>query len=150
MNIDYTKKEGNAAVISLTLKPEDYKPAYNAEIKKQQKSTNLRGFRKGKTPRSMIVKMYGKAILADLVSKKVQESFSDYLEKEKIETLGDPLPIERDGPITIITINRPHVRNAVDNETATALTAGCYHRPVTTKGEEPSHAREEVNILCAN
>src|SRR3546814_5230188 len=28
-----------------------------------------------------------------------------------------------DGPVTIVTINRPHVRNAVDNETAAALTA---------------------------
>ena len=31
------------------------------------------------------------------------------------------LIVERDGPVTIITINRPSVRNALDNETATAL-----------------------------
>jgi len=33
------------------------------------------------------------------------------------------LVVENDGPITIITINRPDVRNALDNETASALTA---------------------------
>ncbi|WGR97094.1 crotonase/enoyl-CoA hydratase family protein [Bradyrhizobium sp. ISRA443] len=32
------------------------------------------------------------------------------------------LVVENDGPVTIITINRPEVRNALDNETATALT----------------------------
>ena len=34
----------------------------------------------------------------------------------------DPkLLVEKDGPVTIITINRPDVRNALDNETAAAL-----------------------------
>lgn len=32
------------------------------------------------------------------------------------------LLVETDGPVTIITINRPEVRNALDNETALALT----------------------------
>lgn len=35
----------------------------------------------------------------------------------------DKVLVARDGPITTVTINRPHVRNAVDNETAAALTA---------------------------
>lgn len=34
----------------------------------------------------------------------------------------DKLLVENDGPVTIITINRPEVRNAIDNETATELT----------------------------
>ncbi len=32
------------------------------------------------------------------------------------------LGVETDGPVTVITINRPAVRNALDNETASALT----------------------------
>jgi enoyl-CoA hydratase len=32
------------------------------------------------------------------------------------------LLVENDGPVTVITINRPNVRNALDNETAAALT----------------------------
>jgi enoyl-CoA hydratase/carnithine racemase len=34
----------------------------------------------------------------------------------------DKLLVENDGAVTIITINRPDVRNAIDNETAAALT----------------------------
>lgn len=34
---------------------------------------------------------------------------------------ADKLLIEHQGPVTIITINRPKVRNALDNETASAL-----------------------------
>ena len=33
------------------------------------------------------------------------------------------LLVRRDGPVTIVTINRPEVRNALDNPTAAALTA---------------------------
>ena len=33
---------------------------------------------------------------------------------------------ERDGPITTVVINRPEVRNAVDNETAEALADARY------------------------
>jgi len=33
-----------------------------------------------------------------------------------------PILIEKDGPITLITLNRPEVRNAVDRQTACELT----------------------------
>ena len=38
------------------------------------------------------------------------------------ETGTSKLLYEQDGPVAIITINRPEVRNALDNETADALT----------------------------
>src|SRR5258707_2768998 len=33
----------------------------------------------------------------------------------------DPVLVERDGPVTIVSINRPHCRNAVDGGTARKL-----------------------------
>lgn len=36
-------------------------------------------------------------------------------------TSAEPVLIERDGPVTVISINRPEVRNAVDGDTAAAL-----------------------------
>src|ERR1700704_7170914 len=33
----------------------------------------------------------------------------------------DPVLVERDGPVTIVSINRPHCRNAVDGATARKL-----------------------------
>jgi enoyl-CoA hydratase len=36
-------------------------------------------------------------------------------------TETDTVLIERDGPITIVSINRPHCRNAVDGATARKL-----------------------------
>ena len=36
-------------------------------------------------------------------------------------TDADNVLVERDGPVTIVTINRPHCRNAVDGATARKL-----------------------------
>ena len=36
-------------------------------------------------------------------------------------TEADNVLVERDGPITIVSINRPHCRNAVDGATARKL-----------------------------
>src|SRR6266446_3390607 len=36
-------------------------------------------------------------------------------------TEADPVLVERDGPVTIVSINRPHCRNAVDGATARKL-----------------------------
>ena len=38
-----------------------------------------------------------------------------------------PVHYETDGPIAIVTIDRPEVRNAVDDETAEALAAAFRH-----------------------
>ena len=35
--------------------------------------------------------------------------------------MSDAVLVETDGPVTIVTINRPHARNAVDRETAGIL-----------------------------
>ena len=32
-----------------------------------------------------------------------------------------PVRVERDGPVTVVTLSRPHARNAVDGPTAHAL-----------------------------
>ena len=52
----------------------------------------MRGFRKGKVPMSVIKKMYGKAMLADVINNLIQEKLGEYLEEEKLDILGQPLP----------------------------------------------------------
>ena len=46
--------------LDITLEPSDYTPAVKSELKKFRNQAQLKGFRKGKTPESVIKKMYGK------------------------------------------------------------------------------------------
>lgn len=99
MNIDYSKTVNNTAQIAITVEPQDYKELFENEVKKQQKKINIKGFRKGKTPKSMIHKMYGLSILSDIVTNKLQQSLAEYLDQEKIDILGQPIPVESGDPI---------------------------------------------------
>lgn len=99
MKIDYTKTGSGTVEVTINVEPEDYKEPFEKEIKNQQKKINLKGFRKGRTPRSLIQKMYGESILSDIVTKQVSDALNDYIEKEKIKILGQPLPMDSSDPV---------------------------------------------------
>ena len=82
------------AVLTITLEKADYEPQFKAELNKYRKEAHMKGFRKGKTPVSVIRKMYGKAVLAEVINKKLQAELSKYLIDNEVNMLGQPLPSE--------------------------------------------------------
>ncbi|GAB4019060.1 MAG: trigger factor [Bdellovibrio sp.] len=57
----------------------------------KQKTANLKGFRKGKAPLSMVEKFYGPQIETDAVNQFVQNRFFEAIEKEDIKVVGYPV-----------------------------------------------------------
>ncbi len=94
MNI--TKKDINAlnAELSITLAPADYEVKVENAIKKVQKQAAMPGFRAGKVPVGLIKKQHGKSILVDEVNKILNETLYNYINEQKIEILGNPIPKE--------------------------------------------------------
>lgn len=94
MNI--SKKDINAltAELSITLTPQDYEVNVENAIKKVQKQAALPGFRPGKVPVGLIKKQHGKSILLDEVNKLLNQSLYNYINENKIEILGNPIPKE--------------------------------------------------------
>lgn len=84
--------------LHLTIEPEDYKKKYDAELAKYSQQATMKGFRKGKTPKSVIRKMYGKGILQELVSDVFQEKLSTYLKEEMDNVILRPLLAEGQQP----------------------------------------------------
>lgn len=87
------------AVLTVTIKEQDYKPKFNSELNTYRKKANMKGFRKGRTPMSVVRKMYGKAVLADVVNQMIQEELVRHLREEDIDILAQPLPSEDQPPI---------------------------------------------------
>ncbi len=86
------EETGNAqATISVTIHHADYQNKYNEEIRKLQGKVELKGFRKGKAPVSLVTKMYGRGVLVDIINSLVQDTLFDYIEEQKIPVLGQPL-----------------------------------------------------------
>jgi trigger factor len=94
MNV--SKKDINAlnAELSITLVPQDYETKVENAIKKVQKQAALPGFRPGKVPVGLIKKQHGKSILLEEVNKILNETLYNYINDNKLEILGNPIPKE--------------------------------------------------------
>ncbi|WP_035588877.1 trigger factor [Hippea jasoniae] len=60
-------------------------------INELKKSVRIKGFRKGKVPREIIVRNYKKEIEEDTQRELVAEAFEFAIQKEKIDTVSDPV-----------------------------------------------------------
>ena len=92
MDITLDKKSSTEASIKVTLKESDYQPNVEEKVKEYAKKANIKGFRPGKVPAGLIKKMYGKSIVVEEVNNILSKSLSDYIKKEDIQLIGEPLP----------------------------------------------------------
>jgi len=84
---------------------DDYYPAFDKKLKEYSKTANIPGFRKGMVPAGMIKKMYGSSIFTDEILKSVEKELYTYLNNEKPEIFGQPLPLNSD--LRNMDINNP-------------------------------------------
>ncbi|MEL7221005.1 MAG: trigger factor [Bacteroidota bacterium] len=93
-----TREDIDALNVKLTIdvNKDDYIGDFKKELKRYRNQAQLKGFRKGKTPMTVIRKMFGRSILAEVVNKQMQEEMSEYLfnDENKLDFLGQPIPSE--------------------------------------------------------
>jgi trigger factor len=92
MNISQEKVDNLNTVLKININPEDYTPRVDKAIKEQAKKAKIPGFRPGMVPPAHIKKMYGKSILVDEINNLLSDTLNKYIEDEKLEVLGQPLP----------------------------------------------------------
>lgn len=93
MNITKENIDDLNAVLKIQLEKPDYDENVEKVLKDYRKKANIKGFRPGMVPIGLIRKMYGKAVMIDEINKLVSGNIQNYLTDEKIDILGDPLPI---------------------------------------------------------
>lgn len=92
MNITKHDIDPLNAEITISVTPTDYENRVSEGIKKVQRQANMPGFRPGKVPTGLIKKQYGTQILVDEINKLLNDAIYKYIEENKIEILGNPLP----------------------------------------------------------
>ncbi|MEM6725672.1 MAG: trigger factor family protein, partial [Bacteroidota bacterium] len=97
-NIVREDQEKLTTQITINLVKEDYQPKVDSELKKLRKKVNLKGFRAGKVPVSYVKKIYGKQVLAEQINNVLSEELTTYLTDNKLNILGQPLPVEEEVP----------------------------------------------------
>jgi trigger factor len=95
MNITKHDVDSLNAEIKIAVGPTDYEPRVNEALKKAQRQASMPGFRPGKVPAGLIKKQYGTQILVDEINKLLQDTIYNYIEENKLEILGNPLPKEQ-------------------------------------------------------
>jgi trigger factor len=94
MNIVRKDIDACNAIIAIEVKKEDYSSEVDKALKDYRRKANIPGFRVGMAPAGMIKRMVGKSIVAEEVHKILSKSLYEYIDENKIDVLGDPLPNE--------------------------------------------------------
>ena len=92
MNISKTDIDALNSVIQITVDRKDYDGKVSSVLSDYRKNANIPGFRKGHVPMGMIKKQYEQAVIADEVNKLLRENLDKFIQEEKLELLGNPIP----------------------------------------------------------
>lgn len=77
-------------IISINIPGKDYKTNFSSELNRIAKRASLKGFRPGKAPISVVSKLYGESIKAEVVNKLVTKAYQEVLDKNKLNIVGQP------------------------------------------------------------
>ena len=94
MNIVRQDIDSLNAILKVQIAKADYSPKVEAALKNASKTIQMPGFRKGMVPMGMIRKMHGKHLLVEEINKLAVDSLFNFLDTEKLQILGEPLPNE--------------------------------------------------------
>lgn len=97
MKIVREQKEQHASLIRVTVDEKDYGEAVEKTLRDYKRKANIPGFRPGMVPMGIIKKMYGKGVVAEQSYRLASNSAFEYLQKEKIDYVGDVIPAEEQG-----------------------------------------------------
>jgi trigger factor len=92
MNIKRTDIDALNATLTLDITKADYQEQVDKILANHRKTANIPGFRKGQVPVSLINKKYRIPVLVEEINKMIQSQLNEYITKEKLNLLGNPLP----------------------------------------------------------
>jgi len=90
MQIVEKSGEGLSRVFGVTVPAADLGEALEARIAEITPTLNIKGFRPGKVPTAHVRRLYGKALMSEVVEKTLNETTQKVLEDNKLRPAGDP------------------------------------------------------------
>ena len=91
MSVQVENLEKNMAKLTIEVAAEEVEKAIQAAYLKEKGKISMPGFRKGKVPRKMIEKMYGKAVFyEDAANTLIQENYPAAVEESGIDIVSRP------------------------------------------------------------
>ncbi len=99
MKITQSKEKDLMATLTIEVAEKDYKEEVEKTLIDYRKNAQMPGFRKGKTPMSIINKQYKTSVTVDKVNTIIQDEMYKYITENKVKVLGSPMPKPSEKPI---------------------------------------------------
>lgn len=84
------------ATLTVSIEKQDYEKNVENALRDYGKKASINGFRPGKVPAGLVKKMYGKHFIVEQVNKLISKALQEYISEQKLDILGEPLPIASD------------------------------------------------------
>jgi len=94
MKVTQKQAEDLTLMVSLTIGNDDYAPKVKKILGDYRRNADIKGFRKGMAPMSMIEKMHGQSAMVDAVNNLISEGLNNYINENKLNIIGEPLANE--------------------------------------------------------
>ncbi|MBO7192394.1 MAG: hypothetical protein J6V17_03275 [Bacteroidales bacterium] len=94
MKIEQNRIDDLNLELTLAVTSEDYAESRKKKLNDYRKKAEIKGFRKGMVPMSLIEKMYGQPALVDSVNDVISEGLNNFIHENNLRVLGEPLPSE--------------------------------------------------------
>ena len=99
MNIVRENLEDLTTLLKVTVGEADYNEAVDKSLRTYRRKANIPGFRPGMVPMGIINKMYRKGVVAEEAYRTASKACFDYIETEKLTTVGDMIPSQKQQPL---------------------------------------------------
>ncbi|MFW2368467.1 MAG: trigger factor family protein, partial [Desulforhopalus sp.] len=90
MDVKVEELTGLTRKVTITLPAEEVQGKMEKAYAKLQKESKMKGFRRGKVPRSVIEKSYKPQVQAEVGEELVQETYFDIIEKQDFDPVVHP------------------------------------------------------------
>lgn len=94
MNITKNQLDALNYQVTIDIAADDYAEALKKRLNEYRRRADIKGFRKGMAPTSLIQRMYGDQCLYESVNHMVGEQLDNFIRDEKLRIVGEPLPSE--------------------------------------------------------
>ena len=101
MKVTFENADKVNGLMTITVEEADFKENVEKTLKNYRKKANVPGFRAGQVPMSLIKRQVGTSVKVDEINKLVGQEIYKYVQENKIQMLGDPLPSEKQQPVDV-------------------------------------------------
>ena len=94
MEFTFKNSDATSAILTVKIQEADYASLVEKQLKTIRQKANIPGLRPGMVPMGLVKKQYGTAVKAEEINKLLQTKIFEYIKENKVDMLGEPLPIE--------------------------------------------------------